>query len=350
MDPTTRVHTPAGPLPAQKRASAEPSTVKIIEVHGLTAATPSPVVPGALVARLRCPACSSRELRRLVDLPYEDPALENLFRAHYHKPPDTSPLRGLRYVLAECEDCGLAHQTNVPGPNFLPVLYDRWISPGNLQKAQESRTLKQSSLMAAEVHFLIRCLDMRPGHIRVLDYGMGWGDWANVARAYGCQAAGVELSIARQRYARSIGLEVFEYNSLPTNTFHFVNTEQVFEHLTEPAETLQRLTASLKSGGLLRLSVPNATRTLRKLRTRSFAELSYDDIMPIGPLEHVNSFTPRTLESFGKSTGLEPMRPSLRLLYDATSGWLSREALKSFVRPIYRHVWPRTTVAYFRKP
>jgi cyclopropane fatty-acyl-phospholipid synthase-like methyltransferase len=204
--------------------------------------------------------------------------------------------------------------------------------------------------MAGEVHFLIRYLDMKPGHIRVLDYGMGWGEWANVARAYGCQAAGVELSTARQRYARSIGLEVFEYENLPTDTFHFVNTEQVFEHLTEPAETLRRLAASLRSGGLLRISVPNATRTLRKLRKRRFGDLSADEIMPIAPLEHVNCFTPGTLEWFGASAGLQPMRPKLRLLYDATSGWLSRDGLKSLVRPVYRHVWPRTTIEYFRKP
>jgi SAM-dependent methyltransferase len=315
----------------------------------MASATPNTLVPAALVARLHCPACNGQQLSRLVDLPYEDPALENVFSSHYHKPPDTSPLRGFRYLLLACEDCGLAYQCDVPGPAFLPVLYDQWISPENLERAQQSRTLKQSSLMAAEVHFLIRCLGMKPGDIRVLDYGMGWGEWANVARAYGCQAAGADLSTERMRYARSIGLEVFEHENLPIDTFHFVNCEQVFEHLTHPAETLRRLAASLRGGGLLRLSVPDATRTLRKLRTRSFGDLSRWEIMPIAPLQHVNSFTPQTLERFGASAGLRPIRPSLRLLYDATSGWVSREGLKSLVRPLYRHVWPRTTIAYFRK-
>ncbi len=308
------------------------------------------VVKPTLLHRERCPGCAGTRSRQCIDLAYEDSALEDFFRAHYHKPPDTSALRGFRFSLLKCDDCELAYQANIPGPDFLPVLYDQWISPGNLQCARDSRTLEESSLLAAEVYFLIRSLDMKPGQIRVLDYGMGWGDWANMARAYGCQAAGADISVERQKHARSIGVDVFDYEDLPESRFHFVNTEQVFEHLTEPAGTLQRLIASLQPGGLLRISVPDATRTLQALRSRSFAQLSRHEIMPIHPLEHVNSFTPLTLERFASSAGVTPIRPNLRLLYDATSRWFSRHALKALVRPIYRHVWPRTTIAYFRKP
>ena len=310
----------------------------------------SDVTEEALLHRDWCPGCAGTRSRQLIDLAYEDAALENFFRAHYHKTPDTSPLRGYRYSLLECEKCGLAYQANVPGPDFLPVLYDQWISSGNLQRGRDSRTLEKSSLLGAEVHFLIRSLDMQPGQIRVLDYGMGWGDWANMARAYGCQAAGADLSVERQKYARSIGLEVFDHDDLPKSWFHFVNTEQVFEHLTEPAATLQRLIATLRPHGLLRISVPNAAQTLQAMRSRSFAQLSPQEIMPIHPLEHVNSFTPQTLNRFATMAGLRPVRPHLHLLYDATSGWLSRNGFKALVRPIYRYVWPRTTIAYFRKP
>jgi SAM-dependent methyltransferase len=281
-----------------------------------------------------------------VDLPYEDPALDNFLRAHYHKPPDTRPLRGFDYALRRCSTCALVYQEQVPGPGFLPVLYDQWISPDNLQRARDSRTLEDSALLAAEVHFLIRALGLTPGQIHTLDYGCGWGDWANMARAYGCQAAGVELSVERERYARSIALEVFSYEDIPDDTFHFVNTEQVFEHLTEPAQVLRTLVRSLRPGGLLRISVPDATQALRRLASRPFAALSRAEVMPIHPLEHVNSFTPSTLDRFGTGAGLELYRPSLRLLYEATAGW----GLKPLVRPLYRHVWPRTTIAYFRKP
>jgi hypothetical protein len=75
-----------------------------------------------------------------------------------------------------------------------------------------------------------------------------------------------------------------------------------------------------------------------------------DDLRAVHPLEHLNAFEATSLERFGRVAGLEPIRPSLRLLYNGTSGWLSpKAALKSLLRPVYRHIYPKSTVVYFRK-
>lgn len=302
-----------------------------------------------LVPRPQCPACAGTRFNTLIDLAYEDEAITRLLRTHYHKPPDLQPLEGFSYALQECLSCSLAFQAQVPGPDFLPVIYDQWISPVNLAGSQSGRTLRKSQLMAAEIAYLIRHLGMTPGKIRVLDFGAGWSEWASMARAWGCQVCVIDLSVERQAYARSIGLEVLELERLPADTFDFINTEQVFEHLTEPGRTIRQLKRALRPGGLLRISVPDSTKTLKRLRSVPFAALSADEIMTIHPLEHVQSFTPLSLERFGALAGLAPLRPHLRLLYDATSGWFSSEAVKALVRPLYRHVWPRTTIAYFER-
>jgi hypothetical protein len=48
------------------------------------------------------------------------------------------------------------------------------------------------------------------------------------------------------------------------------------------------------------------------------------------------------------NAGLRPMRPSLRLIYNASSGWLyPRQAARLLLRPLYRHVYPKSTFVYF---
>ncbi len=277
--------------------------------------------------------------------------MEGFLSSHYHKPPDTTPLEGWNYELVRCESCSLAYQRYAPGPELLQTIYDEWISPTPPEKDYKRRGLEDYRLLSQEVQFVIEHFRKHPASIEVLDFGMGWGVWGRMALAFGCSVAGSELSVARQQYARSIGIRVLQWNELPGRDFHFINTEQVFEHLVEPAVTLRHLAASLGVGGLLRISVPNCAAALRAIeKKQTFEGLSMDDIRAVHPLEHLNAFEAKTLEHFGRAAGLEPIRPSLRLLYNGTSGWLRpKAALKSFVRPVYRHVYPKSTVIYFRK-
>ncbi|HEU4619653.1 MAG TPA: class I SAM-dependent methyltransferase [Gammaproteobacteria bacterium] len=305
----------------------------------------------ALVEREQCPSCGGREARVLLSIPYRDPVMDTFLKTYYHRPPDTTPLDGFSYELVRCADCSLGYQRYAPGPELLQTIYDQWISPTPPDGERQRYRLEDYRLLAQEVQFLIEHFGKRPASIDVLDFGMGWGVWARMALAFGCKVAGSDLSLVRQQHARSMGVEVLQWNELPGRHFHFVNTEQVFEHLVDPAGTLRHLASSLAPGGLLRISVPNCRAALRAAeKSKAFEALSFDDIRPVHPLEHLNGFEPRSLERFGRAAGLEPIRPSLRLLCNGTSGWLSpKAALKSLLRPVYRHVYPKSTVVYFRK-
>jgi len=307
--------------------------------------------PPAFIEREQCPSCGSRGARTLLSIPYNAPAMDTFLKTYYHRPPDTSPLDGWSYELVRCDSCSLGYQRYAPGPELLQTIYDQWISPTPPDADRKSYGLDDYRLLAQEVQFLIEHLRKRPASIDVLDFGMGWGQWARMALAFGCKVSGAELSMARQQHARSIGVEVVQWKDLPGRKFHFINTEQVFEHLVEPAATLQHLATALGAGGVLRISVPNCASALRAIEQKpAFESLSMDHIRAVHPLEHLNGFEAKTLEHFGRVAGLEPIRPSLRLLYNGTSGWLSPKAgLKSLLRPVYRHVYPKSTVVYFRK-
>lgn len=309
----------------------------------------APATP-ALSKREQCPSCGSRAARVLVSVPYEASAVEAFLKTHYHRPPDTTPLHGATYEVVRCESCSLGYQRYVPTPELLQTIYDEWISATPKEHARSRYGLEDYRLLSQEVQFVIEHFRKPPGTLQVLDFGMGWGVWSRMALAFGCSVAGAELSVARQQHARSIGIDVLQWDELPGRNFHFINTEQVFEHLVEPAATLRHLATALADGGLLRISVPNCRSALRTLeKTRAFERMSTDDVRALHPLEHLNGFEASTLERFGRGAGLVPIRPSLRLLYNGTSGWLQpKAAVKSLLRPLYRHLYPKSTVVYFR--
>src|SRR5690606_16985924 len=115
----------------------------------------------------------------------------------------------------------------VPGPELLQTLYDQWISPSPPVRDHKRRGLESYRLLSQEVQFVIEHFRKPPASLDVLDFGMGWGTWSRMALAFGCNVSGSELSVVRQQYARSMGVNVLQWDQLPGRDFHFINTEQV---------------------------------------------------------------------------------------------------------------------------
>ena len=304
-----------------------------------------------VVERDHCPSCSSTAFNVIVREPFESPALRTYFDEHYEGRADLAPLKGFNYELVRCRNCGLGYQRTIPGKDLLHQIYEHWIPPSEKERLQRQYSLEDFRYWAEQVQFLVQHLRISPHSIRIFDFGLGWSEWAIMARAFGCRVAGSELSSARVQHARSIGIEVIEWNEIPNRRFHFINTEQVFEHLLAPLDTLKQLVSGLEPGGVLKISVPDCRPALRRLeKDHSLSVLSHSRLMPVAPLEHVNCFEYRSLVRLAGTAGLHPVRPSLRLLYNSTSGWLSpKKALRAALRPIYRHWFPKSTFVYFVK-
>ncbi len=93
--------------------------------------------------------------------------------------------------------------------------------------------------------------------LKFLDFGMDWGRWCLMSKAFGCDVYGTELSESRIKYGQSIGINVIDWDEISNFEFDFINTEQVFEHITSPLEILKYLSHSLKQHGLIKISVPD---------------------------------------------------------------------------------------------
>ena len=310
-------------------------------------------VPGDPVMRYRqrCPSCLEAQATLLLEEPFDSPAMQHYFADHYEGRASIDCLAGQTYQLLRCSRCALAYQRAVPSDWLLGQLYDRWIPLSERERLRRAYTLNSYRYWAEQVEFLILFLNKPPHAVKVLDFGLGWGEWARMAQAYGCEVTGAELSKERIENAQHFGIPIIGGDELSNHRFDFINTEQVFEHLTEPREILQLLAACLSDRGLIKLSVPNARKTLRRVAGGAlFGKLSARAIMPIAPLEHLNCFDHDTLVALAAQCGLRVVRPSFLKLCNGASGWFSlRRAAHLLVRPLYRHFYPKSTFVYFSK-
>lgn len=301
-------------------------------------------------ARTVCPACRSASLMRVYEESFSSESIQGYLRTHYEGNASHTADDCL-YVLTRCEHCGLNFQKYIPDDNFLGEIYNHWVPGTDFEREHRNYSLEEYRYLAEQVQFVIQHLGRPPGELHMLDFGFGWAHWSRMAMAYGCRVSGVELSQERAEHGRSVGIQVVPLEVLPDRTFHFIHTEQVFEHLAEPRAVLDRLVAALAPGGLIKISVPDAVASLKKIRHgESFGSLSVKDKMPIAPLEHINAFDHASLVAFGKAAGLRPVRPSFFRLYNAASGLLQLKNLARVVaRPVYRHIFPRNTFVYFER-
>jgi hypothetical protein len=300
--------------------------------------------------RSQCPACLSTALTVL----YEEPFLANGIQSYLTRQYEGRASHAAdhyNFQLATCDDCSLTFQQQVPDDEMLGEIYNHWVPSTEFERAHRDYNLDEYRNLAEQVQFVIEYFGDKPSQISVLDFGFGWAHFSKMAMGYGCDVSGAELSDERRAHGQAIGIQLVELENLPTQKYRFINTEQVFEHLTEPREVLARLIESLAPDGLIKINVPNSGTALKKITQGvGFGELSPEEQVPIAPLEHINCFCADSLEAFGKSMGLKLMRPKLRQLVNSASGLMEpRTVARTLLRPMYRHVYPRSTFTYFSR-
>lgn len=232
---------------------------------------------------------------------------------------DWSLLADADFEVRHCRRCDLIYQNNVPGDALLKEIYTRMISPESLgQYERDLLTLDNFQRIAGEFATIFRQLDKPIPDIRMLDYGMGMGRWARVARGIGAKVYATEIGDDKYALGSALGIEMLKEQEIDGKTFDFVHTEQVCEHLVHPGRDFARLAKTLAPGGLFKVAVPyrgKLERILREGRLSDralFATAGARDIPgdaeasgAIQPLEHLNAFSARTIDWLARDNGLE---------------------------------------------
>jgi SAM-dependent methyltransferase len=304
-----------------------------------------------LIERPRCPVCRSTSSGRLYDRGFDEPPIRDYLVAFYpgFREPDLELLTNGRYTLERCPSCTLVWQRWAPSADLLQRLYGSWALETSGLHRHDTATYYRAA--AEEIMLVLELVGRRPSDISLLDFGMGWGQWAGMARAFGCQVHGIELDSEQIEHARQLGIEALSLDTLPDAAFDFVNAEQVFEHLVEPRETLVRLARALKPGGWLKIGVPDGHGIEERLRDPDWNadKGSGRSLNAVAPLEHLNCFTQAALARLADEGGLQRARPPARAHYVSTVGlWPPRRLVRGLLRPPLRRLSPGSL--YCRRP
>ena len=256
------------------------------------------------IKRLCCPVCESTNFKYLYKLPYDDKKLKD-YIDHFYNPQggvEHDYLKNAVYSLIACLDCELVFQENIPNDNLMYKLYEEWIDSKIVFEEQENYPLWYHENYAKQIINLVSFFNKRPSNLQFLDFGMGWGKWCLMARAFGCKVYGLELSKTRIAYAKKNGLQVLSLGELLNHKFDYINTDQVFEHIPNPLDTLKSLLNSLKPNGIIKISVPNGNIINQKLEIMDWyaPKGSINSLNVVAPLEHINCFKTKNNYVFGK--------------------------------------------------
>lgn len=304
--------------------------------------------------RSECPACASGRFRTIYQSQYDEPPIKD-YLVNFYSPQgrvEFEYLDGAMYVLNECDVCGLIFQKDIPNDTLMERLYEYWID----SKKVFSQHQKQDGLgyylyYAQEIAQVISYFNKLPSSLRFFDFGMGWGKWALMAKAFGCDSYGAELSVERLEYAKANGIKIILWDVIPKYKFDFINTEQVFEHLSKPLQTLRHLKKALKANGILKISVPTANDIDRRLKIMDWASPkdSKYSLNPVAPLEHINFFRRSSLVKMAKEAGMEEIYIPIKTQYRYSTDWCGPKRMaKNVLLPIFRNFLKKQNYIFLR--
>ena len=298
--------------------------------------------------RVICPACGSNATKEIFNSRFDSPPISNYIELFYGAN-RSSELRDWVYRLDQCPGCELVFQRYIGNESFLSELYGSWLSTVEheaeaLEASAHLLRAPQATRDGHELMWISKHLGKPLTSLQTLDYGMGWALWARIAKELGCKSFGFDLSTVRMRAAAQHGIKVVESENFPVESFDFINTEQVFEHVPDPLALAVKLSKSLRPGGILKVSVPNGTDIVERLKIGNWnaAKRTKQSLNAVAPLEHINCFNEKTLIRMGTTANLIPISKNTLAQFaflsykSAFNLSAPKETLKAFIRPWYR--------------
>lgn len=262
-------------------------------------------------------------------------------------------LAGATFTLVECTTCGLIYHAEVPGPSLSARIYDTWIDPQRARATHRAFRDTDSRLrFAREIMLAERRLRSDADvPMKVLDFGMGWGAWCTMARAFGCDVYGHESSPERIAHAKEQAIPVLGWDEIEEHRFDLINSEQVLEHVADPHAILEHLVAALAPGGMIKLSVPDGSDAKKRLAIGNWSAMDGpENLLVLTPLQHVNCFTRRALVTLAARSGLRPAKLTLGDWFAANADRVSfGNLLGALTRPLGRRFLANDTYVFFER-
>lgn len=254
----------------------------------------------SLTTRSSCPACNEIRIKEIFSLPYNSREMIDFLSSYYKGTIDIKQLYGRRYNLLECKNCNLIFQEQIPNKKFSQELYEKYIDKDDSLKKKNDYEKKYNKKLNYEMGLIKNIFKKKNEEISILDFGAGWGFWLNYFKKNNFDVYAFEVSETRINFLKESKIKIISDIENTDNKFDFIYSEETFEHISDPKETLINLSKILKENGFMMLRFPNSF--LFKLRLNKNYKPCTDCAHP---LEHINLLKKKSFESMVKDSNLE---------------------------------------------
>lgn len=255
------------------------------------------------VSRSSCINCGSSQLMEVSAGRYDSEPLKSFIE---RDPWGQSPLPFLKnagWTLVRCNACTQMFHKYILDAEWNERRYSEWMNAASIEAFEKERGLalfnhkfnvsRRNTEHVLRIEKLTRRL-RGDQPVRLLDFGCGDGAFVELCRNYCFQAVGVDRAEPR---ADRAAITIFKsLDEIPGNErFHAITLFEVLEHLDDPADIMSLLAKRIVPNGILVVETPDCSG-ISTIQTR-------EDYDKIHPLEHINAFTNKTLESIVRRAG-----------------------------------------------
>ncbi|NQY68064.1 MAG: class I SAM-dependent methyltransferase [Flavobacteriales bacterium] len=211
---------------------------------------------------------------------------------------------GNDYTLRECNQCEAVFLTPAPDDELLAQAYDESYYGEGEEKFNEGLIEKMLDYFRRQRAKLVAKNTVEGG--KVLDIGCGNGRFLSFVKEEGnFDIQGIEMEGgSADRAERIEGLNLkrgtLESSDFEENSIDAITMFHVFEHLTEPAKTLEIMSNIIKPNGVVVMSFPN----IDSFQSRFFK----GDWLHLDPPRHLFFFRPKLFKAIMKAHGFELVR------------------------------------------
>jgi len=283
---------------------------------------------------LNCKICENPGIS-IFSFSYNSPELTSFLENYYqsHCKEIQTLLKDKSYNILMCKSCQFMWQEFIPSENFLKLLYEKFIDKkSSFQKYLDNNNKFKNNFTYQIKNFLFLIHKRNLGKIKILDYGSGWGGWINIAKKYSPNIDGLEFSDSKKNYLLSNNINIITFDDLKKKKLYydFIRCEQVLEHLSNLNEFFKLVRNITNIDGYLYLGVPNSSKLFKNIdNINLFLKKG-----PAQPLEHLNSFTSKSLDKLAGKYGFK--RISILYIFKMylSRNWFSFKNFKNLINNI----------------
>ena len=254
----------------------------------------------SLLKRISCPTCNKQNFKRMFSLPYNSEKIVNFLKTYYKNSLNIIELNRYEYTLLECLNCSLIFQEQIPDEEFSIKLYESIIDQDESLLKKQDFEKNFNKKLSFEMNLIKNIFNKNSKDIFILEFGAGWGFWSKYAQDNNFNVSAFEVSKKRIEFMQKNKIQIESNIDNSKYKYDLIYSEETFEHISDPRDTIIRLSGLLKNGGYFLLRFPSTFLFKLKLNKKYIPTSDCAH-----PLEHINLFNKKSFNFMLEDTDLE---------------------------------------------